>query len=343
VASGEQSARLEQGLTPNEAYYQTVDWADGYAAEHAQIVVEFAPYVGWRHRQFVGEHINIGADGVRITPNTACDADDAFTVFMFGGSTMWGYSVPDAYTVPVYVHEALQARMDRPVCVINFGTWAYVSTQSMMRLTTELQRGNVPDLAIFYDGHNDIFAAFQNGEAGPHQNVGSMAARLSPDEPPPLVQMMQQTYTFNLIRLFAQGAAQSAPQPTGGEADENPLAAAIIDVYALNRRMVQSLAEQYGFEVWFFWQPDILVTSKALTEEEAYLRNNVDAPFARLVAQTYALMETTFEPDQHFVSLIPVFDQTDGTTWVDHVHLSPEGNAIIAQAMVDTIDSQRTE
>jgi hypothetical protein len=170
-----------------------------------------------------------------------------------------------------------------------------------------------------------------------------MAARLSPDEPPPLVQMMQQSYTFNLIRLFAQGAARSATQPTGSEADENPLAASIIDVYTLNRRMVQNLAEQYGFEVWFFWQPDILVTGKPLTEEEAYLRDNVDAPFARLVVQTYALMETTFEPDQHFVSLIPVFDQTDGTTWVDHVHLSPEGNAIIAQAMVDTIDAQRTE
>ena len=40
-------------------------------------------------------------------------------------------------------------------------------------LELELQRGNVPDVVIFYDGVNDVFSTFQNGASGLPQNEAS--------------------------------------------------------------------------------------------------------------------------------------------------------------------------
>ena len=50
--------------------------------------------------------------------------------------------------------------------VTNFGQIGYVSTQEALLLFEQLRKGNVPDFAVFYDGVNDTFAAWQSGTAG---------------------------------------------------------------------------------------------------------------------------------------------------------------------------------
>src|SRR4030095_8272929 len=85
-------------------------------------------------------------------------------------------------------------------CVVNFGESAYVSTQSVIALMLQLQTGNVPDLAIFYEGTNDIYAAYQSGRAGVHQNVDQVAARYKGTNPNSgsLEELLKSTHLFAL-------------------------------------------------------------------------------------------------------------------------------------------------
>src|SRR5262249_6342036 len=48
----------------------------------------------------------------------------------------------------------------------NVGQSGYVSTQEVIELSLQIRNGNIPDVAIFYDGINDTDAAFQHGVAG---------------------------------------------------------------------------------------------------------------------------------------------------------------------------------
>ncbi len=341
VTAVDNTARQTGDLTANLSYYREVEWAAQYFTDYSHVGFDYVPYLVWRHRPMESATINIDANGNRRTPDTRCDDANAFTLFVFGGSTMWGQGVPDEYTIPAYLQQEWDARQSRPLCIVNFGAWAYVSTQESILLLTELQQGNIPDAAVFYDGHNDTYAAYQNGRAGAHQNFRTFAARFSAETPPPLVQMLQQTYTFGLIRLFveSQAALESVTYESMG-VDADVLAQDVINAYDVNRSVIEGLAGRYDFDVWFFWQPDILVTGKVLNEQETRLRDGIDPPFVRLLTRTYALIESEFDPNQNFYSLMRALDNSEDTIWVDYVHLSPEGNAIIARAMMDVIEPE---
>jgi hypothetical protein len=66
---------------------------------------------------------------------------------------------PDWGTIPAYLQEELEERFNGAVCVVNYGEDGFASTQEVILLLIELQRGNVPDAVIFYDGVNDVTAA----------------------------------------------------------------------------------------------------------------------------------------------------------------------------------------
>ncbi|MER3445854.1 MAG: hypothetical protein C4291_03015 [Candidatus Dadabacteria bacterium] len=80
---------------------------------------------------------------------------------MFGGSTMWGTEARDDFTIPSILSKKLWRRGIR--CdIVNFSGSGYVSTQEVIALLIELQRGNIPNLVIFYDGINDTYSAYQH-------------------------------------------------------------------------------------------------------------------------------------------------------------------------------------
>ena len=167
----------EGGPRETVSYYASQSWAPRYWHEFRLARRQrYYSYVGWRRAPFDGETIQIDERGIRLTPGADCSAN-SFKVFAFGGSTMWGTGSPNWGTIPAYLQAGLQKLRHGPVCVVNFGETAYVSTQGVIMLLMQLQSGNVPDLVVFYDGPNDIYAAYQSGRAGVPQNLDQVAAR----------------------------------------------------------------------------------------------------------------------------------------------------------------------
>jgi hypothetical protein len=148
-------------------------WANEYFEELDQSwYVEWHPYAYWRRKPFKGRHINIGENGLRYTENgpTAHTGTDVIEIFMFGGSTLWGHGARDGFTIASNLSRFLRERAGLRVNVTNFGEGGYVSTQEVVALLLELRNRNVPDMVIFYDGINEVFAALQTGQAGIPQN-----------------------------------------------------------------------------------------------------------------------------------------------------------------------------
>ena len=159
----------ERRKQPEAPYYEAQRWSKIYWREHARAGGKrYQPFVEWRRRPFAGATIRIDQRGVRETAGADC-RKDALVVFMFGGSTMWGWGAPDELTIPALLQSELSGRLQEPVCTINFGEDSYVSTQEIITLILELQRGHVPSLAIFLDGINDVSGAYATGVAGMHQ------------------------------------------------------------------------------------------------------------------------------------------------------------------------------
>jgi len=169
VKAGANEARTDQrrALSP----YHNAPWADRYWREFVSSNrVEYHPYVIWRRRPFVGETINVDSFGLRRTKNTQC-SDRSFTIWMFGGSTLWGSGSPDEVTIPSLL-AAEYARDGHPVCVRNYGEMAWVSTQEVIKLLLELKHAaRKPDLVVFYDGANDGLLPYQSDWLDGHQNL----------------------------------------------------------------------------------------------------------------------------------------------------------------------------
>jgi hypothetical protein len=124
--------------------------------------IRWRSYVYRRRKPFHGKYINVDTAGLRITPAPTPPAPAStrpLTVFMFGGSTLWGTGARDAFAIPALVAGELR-HAGLNVEVTNFGESGYVSTQSLVALLLELRAGRRPDVVVFYDGVNDTFSAY---------------------------------------------------------------------------------------------------------------------------------------------------------------------------------------
>ena len=270
------------------SYYTSQDWAAKYWQEFSDAERrDYHSWVLWRRAPFEGATINIDQEGIRKTPGADCSAN-SYTVFTFGGSAMWGEGSPDWGTIPAYLQAGLEALLDDPVCVVNFGESGYVSTHSLIELVIQLQHGNVPDLIIFYDGIGDVYAAYQSGEPGVHMNRNQIAAKLT-DPRNTFVEWLKGSHSFALLQ---RAVARLRPEETAVTyqtlgIETESLGDSVTRIYLANYDTVGALAQEYGFRYFFFWQPVIAGGEKQLTREEQVMRSGMDPALVNLAGVVY--------------------------------------------------------
>jgi lysophospholipase L1-like esterase len=330
-------------------FYRSQPWAAQYWREFLlSRPVRYHAFVLDRRAPFKGETINIDQEGIRVTPGADC-GPHAFKVFAFGGSTMWGTGAPDWGTIPSYLLMGMHQRKQGPICVVNFGESAYVSTQSVIELLLQLQAGNIPDVTLFLDGVNDIYAAYQSGRAGLHQNFAQVAAQFE-GRGGSKHHLLQELLAFSHLHALAVSLGTALRQegssaPTlltyatmGGDAAS--LSKAIIQTYLGNYQIVEGLAQQYRFKAFFFWPPHILIGDKPLTPEEGELKRSIDPAQATLYLAVYRKIEPLVPDYKNLTYLGAIYDGCTSLLWLDDVHFTPVGNARIAQKMLEVLSAR---
>ncbi|ALA56785.1 SGNH/GDSL hydrolase family protein [Nitrospira moscoviensis] len=319
---------------------------DGFPEKHAfwkeqleaRKANHFEPYVHWKKDGFTGTYTNISPDGVRRTVKQQKEAGTT-TVYMFGGSALWGDGVPDQETIPSLVQSALGGAYD----VYNFGEIGYVSAQELNALLYLLSFGNTPDIVIFYDGVNDGYAgAYSPAIPRDPENLREKYKR-ERHPPSPVVELFNRT-TYKLLGdyLIAKlagggGASHAWDEKVAPHIEQN--AKAVLDVYEAHIRQVKALAAEYGFKPLFFWQPNLLSLTRTVLPYEQDIINGHSPVMVRSQTAVYeqARRRLSGREREGIVFLGNVFDSVQEPIYIDYVHLGRRGNEIIADEMVKSL------
>lgn len=323
--------------------YASAPWVQDYFREFtASYVARWMPYTYWRRPAFRGRYINVDADGIRVTPQSAVGQDSArppVTIFMFGGSALWGTGARDDFTIPAILGGLL--RKDRiPSRVVNFGESGHVSTQEVVALLLQLKQGHVPEVVIFYDGINDAYSAYQQHVAGLPQNefhrveefnltdedrLGRLAGALVRHGAHGLATMRGVRAAVGWFGFGAPAIQALSP------AHANALAGEVGKAYWDNVRLVASMGARYGFRSLFYWQPAVF-QKKHLTPYESAERLAWQdfGRFHQNATEAVGRMRPTAEGQPAFWSLDAIVADVSAPLFIDFAHVSEEANDLIA-------------
>jgi hypothetical protein len=326
-------------LYPGQPWAQQF-WKEAQRADKYQ----YEPYVVWRHAPFSGQFVNVDTNGVRRTVNSDCSAG-GYRIWMFGNSTMWGTSVPDAETIPSIMARHY-ATTRGPVCVINFGESAWVSTQEVVQLMLALKNSpRPPDLVIFCDGPSDVLVQYETGETDLHDNFDQIKRSVDKvGEKRGGFAYLKQTNTYLMLVRAMNELNRRLPTPPDSTLPMRNLdlsAHAATDNYLENLTLVRAFASSYGFRYIAFLGPAIFLGDKPLSPEEASLRKGLDKGvpgMAQLFRKTYDGILNAH--NSHIVDIENAFDNTPDALYVGMAHVSPQGNHLIADRMFEVLQDR---
>ena len=323
-------------------FYQDKPWAKQYWKEHLEAQhYEFKPYVAWRKSTFVGQYVNVDANGIRRTANPDC-SPTARQIWLFGASTVWGLGARDEDTIASFLAKEY-SRSVGPVCITNFGEGGWVSMQEIVELELALKRtARPPDFVLFYDGFSDATGPYYTGSADVATDFDQLRQKASRDDRQPSWAFVKATNTYRLVQflmdqLLQMKKDQTAPSITS-EQQLDSYASMAADNYLKNVRLLRSLSEQYGFRYSMLWQPLIYESHKPLDPYERKVLEAAvhgDPNLPRLYRRVTDLVFST--PDPHLVNMTDVFDHSPEEIFIDYGHVNPIGNRLIAERMLETI------
>lgn len=148
-------------LPSMEAY----PWRKQYFDDIQRTLGGYWPFTESRPYSFRSDYLNL--DGwVRKSYRTPGDPAGRPTVWVFGGSTTWGEGQRDQYTIASYLAR-LAEESATPIEVSNYGQRGWTHFQEMILFEQEVAKRGAPDIAVFYDGANEITAQSLVDEAVP--------------------------------------------------------------------------------------------------------------------------------------------------------------------------------
>ena len=312
--------------------YKDLPWQADYWSEHKKVNrTHFEPYFLWRREQFSGKYINIDSDGVRQTTNKGDPSENDLKIFMFGGSTMWGTGVPDQYTIPSFLQSTLGGGYD----VCNYGEAGYVSTQELNYLLHQLALNNIPDFVIFYDGVNDGYAgAYSPAIPRNPQELRTRDIKLRINNKHNyniLSQLFEESNYKKLLGYFTeQQGHQKWDEKVRVTLEVN--SKEVIDIYETHIKQVNALAKEYGFQPFFFWQPNLFTGTRKLFPHEKKIVENASPVWFKSQQLVYKYAKEKFldREDENIFFLGNIFDELEEPLYIDWCHVGPNGNKIIA-------------
>ncbi|MCP4201753.1 MAG: SGNH/GDSL hydrolase family protein [bacterium] len=302
---------------------------------------QFYPWTVFRERPFPGKLVSVTKAGNRgtLAPSPRPDSNREFAVWTLGGSTMFGWGMPDSQTVASHLQTILQERLpERRVRVTNHGHSYYFSSIELNLLISLLRDGGQPDAVVLLDGLNDaavltwgmpapFFSDFAyrawESERQRSYNVQKELPwiTLNPTFPP--IRMMRGKKETGLGRGF-----QLTRRSRYYVANEDPVAFAQQHMHT-NRRLLIAVGEALGVDVYQFLQP---IKGYQTGKPYAGSQPLVAAAYDALLAEPHA-------------GLYPIVDALAGLerSHVDPTHYSDEGCYRVARAMAEVLLANQTD
>ena len=326
-------------------------FAEQFAAESGQ----YDALLGWRLEDSDGEYLNIVGEE-RVSATSAAATDDPVVVWFFGGSAMYGFGQRDEHTIPselVALAEADGVALEAH----NFGTPAYVNWQGLSLFNQLLTEREAPDLAVFYDGYNDLSMQLVDGPVTEPSHVLARVQEQQLTAPAATVDRTSvqdiggwwadHSGVTNLYRRVRDRFEDDGPevQLTEAEAsavpadvDVDATADATADLLARGRELTAAVGEAYGVDVQFWFQPTLY--TKGPVEGEGQLPGRA-ANRTPAWIPTIAALRAGFPAE--VVDLADALDGYPDPLFWDTVHTNETGARLVAEAAWPALLADLTE
>jgi len=313
--------------------YAEITWANQYFSDHKNVGASYSDFVVWELNPLSSETINIDDSGRRhtVTP----EGISSGSVWVFGGSTVFGTGVNDANTIPSLLAEktGLQA--------VNFGGDNYIARQNVIRLLREYETNDTENLiVVFYDGVNDVHVKCRvenldlvtDRQAQIRNALGDN--RAAADASP--IQLLRPARV--LIDKVSQRGGLGGPGEETEDLyvcdDDVDRADQVARTLVSDWKAAQAITETNGGRFVAILQP---VSYLSDTRLDHLTPGAYDAEFAKQYSAVYPLIRSyASAAGINFFDLSHVFDH-DEFIYIDFCHVSPNGNEYMAEALATII------
>lgn len=323
--------RVYPGLSSHEI--------DRLLLETRRVPQVYDPFTQFKEPAYESKYVNVSPVGYRKSKNQGAwpPSKKDFVVFTFGGSTTFGYGLPDDQTVPSFLQEFLSQHLDSDVRVYNFGRCAYFSVQEGILLRKLLLEGNTPNLAVFLDGLND-FIQF-NGEPGYTPDL----RRFMTQRDVPIGRRI--AYELPLARFVLASFAPHGkePEPVSKETrriapeDETQLLQQVVNRYARNKKIVESLCREFQVSPVFVWQPIPLYGYDQTYHIFSSFNYNQFAPHVRAGYKHMAHLVKRENFGRNFIWLADIQETIKEPVYVDAFHYNAKMCRLIARLITEAV------
>ncbi len=312
----------------------------------------YTPWVQFHAPEFHGRWLHTDSSGYRTTKAPRSSSREHLKVFVFGGSTTFGYGVSDEHTIPSYLQTIWdEGDSAESVVVSNYAQAYYYSSQEMQVFLKLIKQGIVPAYAIFIDGLNEVglrtqrVLGYDEPWFTPDLTALWDAQRASSRQVNPVrrdgVDDGALLARLPMVRFARSIAARVWPQSISGVEDisesKRSLQAmadpgrvgreveAITSVYLSNMTMIHAVCREYRIKCSFVWQP-----VPFYKYDKKFLRNP-DIRIRPHWQQVFGAMSKIHRND--FLYLGDMLEQSSTRSYVDQVHYNEHVNEEIARAI----------
>jgi len=296
-----------------------------YSILRGWIPLTYDPYTQFKEKPIHKKYVNVNENGFREIGDQGPWPPDkkSFNIFVFGGSTTFGYSLPDDFTIPARLQQLFDDRRDprKRVRIYNFARGAYFSSQERVLFEKLLVSGAVPDMAIFIDG----LCEFTKNS---YKDDGL-------DFTKQLTMFMEGKYStlskLPILSLFGNKTdAQDDSDPRFSDKPNPAFFERVLGRYLANKRIIEAIAREFHVVPIFVWQP--VPTYKYDLKHHLFVEHGFGIAASTINGYPYAAelhKRKVFGDD--FLWLADMQENMSKPVYIDTVHYSAEMCRIISE------------
>jgi len=309
--------------------YAETQWARQHFDDLKGLTTVYRDFVVWEAKPYESETINIGQDGLRSVTQSPNATNDE--VWIFGGSTMWGYGSNDVNTIPSLLSQITNLK------VTNYSLVGYHARQNVNKLISAYAglgpSTNHSRIVIFYDGVNDVLDKCQadnsgSGTAREHQ----IRAAVDFDDLSPSVAIRPALALIEQIDNALDQSLMNSEYVCNEDPDRSEeIAQALVNDW----RIADAIARLNGDRFIAILQPVAYLSNTRLGHLSADSKEWDEV--ARQYLSIYPVIRRyASAAGIEFVDLTHIHDH-DEFIYIDFCHTSPNGNRYAAEAIAEII------
>lgn len=295
-------------------------WSRPYAYE---------AFTQFKERPYAGRHVIVDGNGFRASSHQVSwpprPAD--LNVFVFGGSTTFGYGVSDEETIASFLQDELRGLQGASVAVFNFGRGFYYSTQERILFEQLLVGGHIPHVAVFIDGLNEFSYQRDEPQFTPRLKAmfGSVTSMRS-------VVSFSKLPAVRLVKGWVRSWRGLAREDSADGLAAGGAYQEIVERYLSNKKLIEVIAEGYGVKPIFVWQPVPMYKYDLASHPFSVPDNDAD------VADGYRVMEAKRSRDglgRNFLWCADIQEGRSEPLYVDQVHYTAAFSKAVAGCIAE--------